>query len=108
MSFTRTLRTLDDEDLFWGLYIIAVVSYGVYIYSKQKGRREGREAAQSMQEWEEEHERSMRRDDLQLGEEALCHLEHGGTVELERWHGGELTITAGEIVVDVTTEEDEA
>lgn len=106
MSVTRTLRTIDDEELFWGLYIIGVVAYGVYMYSKEKGRREGREAAQSLQEWEAEQQRAMRRDDLQLGEEALCHLEHGGTVELERWHGGELTIAAEEIVVDVTTEEE--
>lgn len=108
MSFTRTVRSLDDEDLFWCLYVLAVVAYGVYRFSKSAGRKEGRARAESRREQEEAFQRAMRRDDLQLGEEALCHLEHGGTVELDRWHGGELTLTAEEIVVDVTEEGDES
>lgn len=102
MTVLRTVGRLDEEDLFWALYVLAVVAYGIYTFSKSAGRREGRERAEERQEREEAFERARRRDDLRLGEEALCHLEHGGTVELDRWHGGELTVTAEEIVVDVT------
>jgi len=108
VSLARRVRSLDDDEVFWGLYILAVVVFALYSRAREQGREQGRAAAQSRQALEEARRRELRRDDLQLGEEALCHLEHGGTVELDRWHGGQLTVSAEEIVVDVTDPEDES
>lgn len=88
---------LDDEEQFWVCYLFGVLLYAAYAHHKSQRRQDRRE-------------RERNRDKVVLNEEALQRLEAGGTVEVPwRWHGGELTLRADEVVLDadqLTSEEE--
>lgn len=46
-------------------------------------------------------------DEVHLGEQALARIEQGESVEVERWHGGTVTLK-GDLVVDLEETNDEA
>ena len=102
MNTRQFTRSLEPED--W-LLIGYLIGFGIWWLSEQLSS--SATASTSQPARRDGVQRVGGYDEVHLGEQALERIERGETVEVERWHGGTVTLQ-GDLVVELEETEDEA